>query len=116
MVDSPPYWQSRWIFERALALIYVVAFFGAANQFVPLLGSRGLLPVTRFIQEVPFSASRSLFYAFPKDGAFRAAAYLGIALGCLILTGLPQRTGSLAAGVVWALLWVLYLSFVNVGQ
>jgi hypothetical protein len=116
MVDTPAYWQSRWIFERALALIYVVAFLGAANQFVPLLGSRGLLPVTRFIQDVPFSASPSLFYAFPKDGAFRAAAYLGVALACLILTGVPQRAGSLVAGVVWTVLWTLYLSFVNVGQ
>ena len=36
------YWYSRFLFERALALIYLVAFLAAANQFVPLLGERGL--------------------------------------------------------------------------
>jgi hypothetical protein len=110
------YWQSRFVFERALALIYLLAFIGAANQFVPLLGARGLQPVTRFVQNVPFSSAPSLFYAMPKDGAFRAAAYAGIVLALLLLTGLPQRMGAIPAGVVWALMWVLYLSFVNVGQ
>ncbi len=115
-MSAPEYWYSRFVFERALALIYLVAFLDAANQFVPLLGARGLLPVTRFVQNVPFSASPSLFYALPKDSAFRAAAWIGVALSCLILAGLPQRAGSIAAGAVWAGLWLLYLSLVNVGQ
>jgi hypothetical protein len=110
------YWYSRFVFERALALVYVAAFLNAANQFVPLVGARGLLPVTRFVQSVPFSASPSLFYAVPKDTVFRGAAFLGIALTVLLLAGLPQRWGSIPAGAVWATLWVLYLSFVNVGQ
>jgi hypothetical protein len=38
-------WYSRWLFERALALIYFTAFLFALNQFVPLLGKHGLLPV-----------------------------------------------------------------------
>jgi Lipase maturation factor len=115
-MDAPGYWYSRFVFERALALIYLVAFVNAANQFVPLVGARGLLPATRFVQSVPFAASPSLFYAIAKDPAFRAAAWLGIAGSCLILTGIPQRLGSIAAGLVWAVLWILYLSFVNVGQ
>ena len=97
---DPGYWYSRFVFERALALIYLVAFVNAANQFVPLVGARGLLPATRFVQSVPFAASPSLFYAIPKDPAFRAAAWLGIAGSCLILTGIPQRLGSIAAGLV----------------
>ena len=115
-MQGSTYWYSRYVFERALALIYLVAFVNAANQFVPLVGARGLLPATRFMQSVPFPASPSLFYAFPKDWAFRAAAWLGIAGSCLILSGVPQRLGSLAAGAVWAVLWLLYLSFMNVGQ
>jgi Lipase maturation factor len=110
------YWISRLVFEKALALIYLVAFIGAVNQFVPLLGSHGLLPVTRFISAVPFRDSPSLFYLFPKDSAFRAAAWAGVALSIVVLTGLPQRSGAIVAGVVWGLMWVLYLSFVNVGQ
>ena len=44
------YALSRLIFERSLALIYLIAFVCAANQFVPLLGEHGLLPVSRFVR------------------------------------------------------------------
>jgi Lipase maturation factor len=110
------YWYSRWLFERALAAIYCIAFAAAAIQFVPLLGERGLEPVGRWVQQVPFRASPSLFYLVPKDGAFRACAWVGIALSALALSSLPQRWGPWPAAAVWAALWLLYLSFVNIGQ
>jgi len=106
---------SRLVFERALALIYLIAFVCAANQFVPLLGERGLLPVSRFVRHIPFSASPSLFYFAPTDRAFQGAAWLGIAVSAALLAGLLQRSGLLAAAA-WATLWLVYLSFVNVGQ
>jgi lipase maturation factor len=110
------FWYTRFTFERGLALIYLVAFLVAANQFVPLLGEHGLLPVPRFVRQVPFPASPSLFYLLPTDRAFGAAAWAGVALSILALVGYPQRRGAMAAAAVWALLWALYLSFVNVGQ
>jgi lipase maturation factor len=110
------YWYSRWLFERALALVYAVAFLVALNQFVPLLGEHGLLPVPRFVRQVPFRITPSLFYLAPTDTAFRAAAWLGLALSVVALLGLASRVRSVAAAGVWALLWLLYLSFVNVGQ
>jgi hypothetical protein len=112
----PEYWYSRWLFERAVAAIYLVAFIAAARQFVPLLGEHGLEPVGRWIQAVPFRSSPSIFYLLPKDSAFRAGAWLGIALAAFALSSVPQQLGTVAAAVVWALLWVLYLSFVNIGQ
>jgi hypothetical protein len=115
-VQTPSCWYSRFLLERALALIYLVAFIAAANQFVPLLGDHGLVPVAHFTQAVPFSASPSLFFFASTDIAFRTAAWAGIALSCLVFSSYPSRLGSLAAGAVWAALWVLYLSFVNVGQ
>jgi lipase maturation factor len=110
------YWYSRWLFERALALVYAVGFLVALNQFVPLLGEHGLLPVPRFVRQVPFRITPSLFYLAPTDTAFRAAAWLGLALSVVALLGLASRVRSVAAAGVWALLWLLYLSFVNVGQ
>jgi hypothetical protein len=110
------YWYSRFLFERALAAMYLVAFVCAANQFVPLLGERGLLPASRFTQFVPFRSSPSLFYLSPTDGAFRVCAWVGIALAILALTSWPQHRGTVVSAVVWAALWLLYLSFVNVGQ
>ena len=73
------YALSRLIFERSLALIYLIAFVCAANQFVPLLGEHGLLPVSRFVRQVPFEATPSLFYFAPTDRAFRVAALFAIA-------------------------------------
>jgi hypothetical protein len=117
MFDAAPgYWHSRFLFERALALIYLVAFLCAANQFVPLLGEHGLLPVPRFVRAVPFRLSPSLFYAAPTDRAFTIAAWAGVALSLVALSGVAGRVAPLAPPVVWALLWLLYLSFVNVGQ
>ena len=110
------YWYSRFLLERAIALIYLVAFIVAANQFVPLLGEHGLTPVSQFVQAVPFRASPSLFFFAPSDTAFRTAAWIGIALACLAFSSYPSRLGAPVAAVVWAALWVLYLSFVNVGQ
>jgi hypothetical protein len=110
------YWYSRWLFERGLAAIYLIAFVAAVNQFVPLLGERGLLPVRRFVAEVPFSASPSLFFFAPSDRAFRLAAWTGVIVSCVALTGILQRSGAIAAGAAWGVLWILYLSFVNVGQ
>src|SRR3954471_19373935 len=110
------YWYSRWLFERALAAIYLVAFVSTAFQFVPLLGEHGLEPVSRWVTAVPFSASPSLFYLAPYDSVFRTAAWLGVALSVVMLTAWPQRTGRVAPAAVWALMWVLYLSFVNIGQ
>ena len=114
--ELAPYWYSRQIFERGLALIYLIAFLAVINQFIPLLGERGLLPVPRFIQAVPFRESPSLFYLRATDGVFRAAGWLGVLLSVLALTGVVQSRSALAAGILWGLLWVLYLSFVNVGQ
>ena len=37
-------------------------------------------------------------------------------LACLALIGLADRYGTWLSMLVWAMLWVLYISFVNVGQ
>jgi hypothetical protein len=67
------------------------------------------------VRDVPFRASPSLFFFAPTDIAFRIAAWIGIILSCAALGGLIQPSGLLSS-VVWAILWLLYLSFVNVGQ
>jgi len=72
--------------------------------------------VPRFIAAVPFRLSPSLFYLRATDGVFRAAGWLGILLSLVALVGLVYHRSGITAGIVWGLLWLLYLSFVNVGQ
>ncbi len=109
------YWLTRTVFQRGLALVYLFAFLNAVNQFKPLLGEHGLLPATVWVREVPFRASPSLFYFAPNDRAFTLAAWAGVALSAAALAGVSEWYAWLSPAV-WALLWVLYLSFVNVGQ
>ena len=41
-LQAPDYWLARLVIERALGVIYTVAFLVAVNQFRPLLGEKGL--------------------------------------------------------------------------
>jgi hypothetical protein len=111
----PTYWRARFLTERALALIYLVAFLVAANQFLPLLGERGLLPVPTFVRAVPFDAAPSLFYFAPTNTTFLTASWVGVLLSLVALSPYPARN-AIGTSMVWGALWLLYLSFVNVGQ
>jgi hypothetical protein len=109
------YWIARWLFERGVAVTYLIAFACVVNQFIPLSGERGLLPVPAFIRRVRFRDTPSLFFYFPTDRAFRICGWAGLALSAVALSGVAEAHWWSSA-LVWALLWVLYLSFVNVGQ
>jgi len=110
------YWLTRFVLQRGLALVYLLAFIAVIHQFKPLLGEHGLLPVPRFVQQVSFSQSPSLFFWFAKDSAFDAFGWIGIALALLALSGFSGKLGNLFSAATWSLLWLIYLSFVNVGQ
>ena len=116
MIATKDYWLTRTIFQSGLGIVYLIAFIVALNQFRPLLGERGLLLAPEFMKQVPFRESPSLFYFIPRDGAFLAAAWLGIILACLAVTGISERYATWVSMLVWTALWALYLSFVNVGQ
>ena len=68
----------------------VIAFLNALNQFKPLLGERGLLPVPLFVKEFPFRAAPSLFVFSPHDSTFTVAAWTGVMLSCLAVTGVAD--------------------------
>jgi hypothetical protein len=110
------YLLTRTVFVRSLAFVYLIAFLNAVNQFKPLLGEHGLLPVPIWIKQVPFRASPSLFYFGATDRLFTLAAWTGVALSVFVLTGLADASHSWVSALVWAAMWVIYLSFVNVGQ
>jgi hypothetical protein len=115
-LEAPDYWLARLVIERGIGAIYVIAFLVALRQFTPLLGERGLLPVPEFVAYVPFRASPSLFHLRYSDRLLRACAWTGLALGLLVVAGVPDGWPLPLEMLVWATLWGLYLSIVNVGQ
>src|SRR5438132_7480356 len=111
------YWPSRWLFERLLGGIYLIAFLVALDQFPALLGERGLLPAQRYLAVTTWRDAPTLFRPRYSDRLLEVIAWSGITLSALVLTGLPQNSGQgWIPMVVWLLLWILYLSIVNVGQ
>lgn len=110
------YWLSRWVFQRALALIYLTAFLSAALQFRALIGERGLLPVPRLLQHKGFRRTPSIFHAHYSDRFFAVIAWTGVVIAGCALVGLTDHVPLAVNMTMWLALWVLYLSIVNVGQ
>lgn len=110
------YWFSRWIIQRGLGCMYLIAFATALNQFRPLLGTNGLLPVPRFLEKVSFKQTPSLFHWHYSDRFFGIVAGTGLALALIAASGLSEIGPAGLSVFIWLLLWALYLSIVNVGQ
>src|SRR5215469_12430185 len=110
------YWLTRFCFQRALGGIYLIAFLIAANQFIPLLGERGLQPVRVFVRQIQFRQAPSLFYVNCSDRFITVTIWFGIALSIFAITGLSESFELGVSVLTWALLWMIYLSLVNVGQ
>ncbi|MFF0448761.1 lipase maturation factor family protein [Streptomyces sp. NPDC004609] len=110
------YWLGRLVFQRGLAAVYVVAFLTAALQFRALIGERGMLPVPRHLRHLPFRAAPGLFQLRYSDRLFAFCAWAGAALSAALVAGAADRLPLAVAMAWWAVLWVLYLSIVNVGQ
>lgn len=112
------YWLTRTLFLRCLGLIYAVAFLILTQQFIPLVGERGILPVPLFLEQVTqtYGPGLSSWLNLPtlmwldcSDTFMLGLAWLGLGLALLLLCGVANVPLLLA-------LWALYLSFCHVGQ
>jgi len=117
-VTRPTYWLTRFLILRLLGVIYAVAFLVAIHQIVPLIGSNGLLPVHIFLERVAdaygssasgFVHSPSLFWFVHSDTSLLTVAWIGFILSCVLLAGFANAP-------LLAILWLLYMSFVHIGQ
>jgi hypothetical protein len=112
------YWLTRFLILRLLGFVYFAAFVSLAVQVLPLLGSNGLLPAQDFLPRVGihfgsyidgFLTLPSLFWLGISDGAMQTLAWIGVALSLVVALGYANVP-------ILALLWLLYTSFVNIGQ
>src|ERR1700754_3849379 len=117
METRPTYWLTRYLILRLLGLIYVVAFAAAINQLIPLIGANGLLPAGSFLQRYSdvmgpaagFLRLPSLFWLSHSDTMLLTVAWMGFLLSCMVLAGFTNA-------LILFVLWLIYLSFVNIGQ
>jgi hypothetical protein len=109
------YWWSRFLLQRAIGVIYLIAFISALNQFIPLLGENGLLPLPQFLQRMDFKTKPSIFHWRYSDDLFRGIAISGIVLSVIAASSLAARGPFWVPMLIWFLLWALYMSIVNVG-
>jgi hypothetical protein len=112
------YWLTRFIILRGLGCVYAVAFLVALKQILPLIGSHGILPVDWFLERVQnilgskeagFERLPSLFWFAHSDAVLKLAAWVGLGLSCVVIAGY-------ANAIIMGALWILYMSFVHVGQ
>ncbi|HEY4395237.1 MAG TPA: lipase maturation factor family protein, partial [Polyangia bacterium] len=125
MIRRWPSWLPTWtfgsgpsvaaLFNRLFALVSLVAWLSLGSQVRVLLGSRGLLPVTAFMDAVraeggvSFFDLPTLFWRFHSDGLLVAGTIAGALLAAAALGGLWPR-------LCFALSTALYLSYAVVSR
>jgi len=112
---TPTYSTSSWLFLRGMALAYLIAFSSCALQVQGLIGENGIIPAQTFLSQVFQTIGVSglvqlptLFWLDSSDTSLLVGCLIGAVLSLLAMMGLGGAT-------VFFLLWLLYLSLVNVG-
>ncbi len=112
------YWLTRFVILRLLGFVYAIAFLVAINQLVPLVGEHGLTPATHFLTAIETQLGTktagmmhlpTLFWFGISDHAMSVLSWAGFALSLIVLAGY-------ANAVLLAVLWILYMSIVHIGQ
>src|SRR5438094_4445153 len=112
------YCLTRFFILRLLGFVYAVAFLVAAQQLVPLVGEHGLTPARHFLTAIESQlGSRAaaaiqlptLFWFGLSDQALSISSWIGFALSLVVLAGY-------ANALILAVLWIIYMSIVHVGQ
>lgn len=119
LLDAPDYGIAREILQRGFALLFLIAFLNAWNQFPALLGEKGLLPASRFLALTTAKQAPSLFRwaRTPySDRNLRIVCCLGMVLAATVVLGLPQAGPAWAPIPVFLLMWWLYFSISAIGQ
>ncbi len=106
----------RWIFLRALGLIYFSAFYSLLSQIKGLIGPNGILPATEYLQAVAAAVHSgrfwyvpSLFWLGASNHALMLVCWLGLVAALLATINIWPR-------FTLAIAFVCFLSFVSAAQ
>jgi hypothetical protein len=106
---------ARWLFLRALGLIYFSAFFALLFQMRGLIGPHGILPATDYLQAarelgaIRFWYVPTLLWFSSRDPMLMALCWTGLIASLLVVANLWPRAMLL-------LCFLCFLSFVSAAQ
>jgi len=120
-IEPTRFAATQWIFVRALAVIYSIAFISLSVQVSGLLGSRGILPAGDYLGRVAqhFGAVRyfilpTIFWWGSDDLTLTTLSIAGgVLAGLLLVTGF--RRGVFERPIL-GMLFILYLSYSSASQ
>ncbi len=106
----------RWIFLRALGLIYFSAFFSLVFQIRGLIGPEGILPVGEYLPRVAqafgnarFWYAPTLLWISPGSPMLMAICWVGIAASLLVVLNIWPRATLLVC-------FICFISFVSAAR
>jgi Lipase maturation factor len=112
----PSYLAARWLFLRALGLIFFSTFYSLFFQIRGLIGPEGLLPARNYLQQVARTTGDARLWLAPtvlwwssSDRALLALSIVGLAASLLLVFNLAPR------GMIFICL-VVFLSFISAAQ
>jgi lipase maturation factor 1 len=114
--SSPGHLWPRWIFLRALGLIYFSAFHSLLFQIEGLIGPNGILPAGDYLQAISGAIHSQRFFYAPtllwfsaSDHALMLISWAGIIASVLVIVNIWPRA-------MLAVCFVCFLSFVSAAQ
>lgn len=115
--ERDTYACAQWLFLRALGLVYFLAFVSLGLEIHGLVGSRGILPVSAYLQsltdslppDMAVAVAPSLVWFNSSDGFLSLLCWGGALAGLGVFL-------SVATTPLLVVAWLFYLSLVNVGQ
>ena len=114
--EPQPYLRARWLFLRALGLIFFSAFYSLYFQIHGLIGPKGILPADAYLRAVRTAAGAEAYWYIPSllwfgasDRALSILVWAGFAASLAIVFNLWPRVSIAIAGIC-------FVSFVSAAQ
>ncbi|HVW84875.1 MAG TPA: lipase maturation factor family protein, partial [Bryobacteraceae bacterium] len=119
-VERPTYYAATSIFSRVFAFLCLIAFASFGMQVRGLIGSSGILPISMYLRiaTTQFGSSAvwrvpTIFWWAHSDFALLSITWGGVALAAIATIA---RAHSKWQKIIFAILFVYYLSIVSAGQ
>jgi len=118
ITNTSDFFLTRFVFLRLLGLTYFIAFLVLVKQCIPLIGEKGLTPAKSYLDSImpnfknkadAFWKHPTIFWFYISDNFLKVLSWTGLLLSFLLLIGFGNV-------ITLFVLWLLYISFVYIGQ